>query len=173
MFKAGQVGLLSIVVSAVLLTSSTALSAGGILLGANAFYDARETKSSSSTGSSTSKQDQTYLGAQAGYITSSGVYLGALYENDTIDTGGTTKPTLTYFAGTLGYIFQNDCFINGSYIPRAEYSQYSGANDKWTLGSGYQIDVGLLHDLAESFYVGVQITHRNIEFKNYNNGSKT
>ncbi len=134
----------------------------------NIFYNTFE---STPSPGATTKHNQTYLGLQAGYIFSNNVYVGAVYNMDTIETSSAIKAKINSLGPTVGYYFENGWFVEGSYLLNATYQQYSSNSDEWNQGTGTQFDIGYIMPVGSAFHVGFQMTSRAIDFKNYNDGT--
>lgn len=140
------------------------------MLGVNAYYTSTNDEVANPT-IATTKSAKTYLDGNLGYMFSDGLYMGALYFSDSIDTGGAYTPSITGYGASLGWIFSSGFFILGHGILDSTYEKQSSAIDKWTKGTGMQADLGYIMPISSSFLVGAQITYRSVKFTSYNNGT--
>lgn len=128
-------------------------SASGIMLTGNVFMY----NSTDDNGTSKVEAKNSIYDIKLGYLTGSGLYLGAIYTIRNLDNGTTSKDG-KQLGGSLGYVASNGFFVQGHYIASAEFGDLKE-------GSGYQGDVGFITNVTGAFIVGVELTYRSIEYK--------
>ncbi len=128
---------------------------GGILLSFNAFmYQQSSESDPGGTGdSSTSIYD-----LKIGNVGSGGLYLGGIYSVRSHSGTGITSEDGKALGASIGYMGDGGFFIQGHYYLTAE-------NGTFKKGSGYQADFGYLSAVSGAFQVGVELTYRNITYK--------
>ena len=90
-----------------------------------------------------------------GYLSPSGLYLGALYTSR--NTTEILSETGKALGASVGYFGTNGFFLKGHYLLSAERGYYKK-------GSGLQAEVGYLTHISDAFIVGVELTHRSITY---------
>ncbi len=128
-------------------------SGNGVILTANAFvYNTTvEVPSGAASESNISIYD-----IKMGYLSASGLYWGGLYT--VRNQSGDTDQAGHAVGGSLGYFGANGFYLKGHYILQATQGDYDE-------GTGVQGDFGYLAGVSGSFYVGVELTYRSIEYK--------
>lgn len=134
--------------SAASLQAEARRSSSGVLFTANAFMYNTEAEQ----GSASAKSENSVIDLKLGYLGGSGLYLGGMYS--TRDMNGADGNAI---AASVGYVGSKGFFIKGHYVASAEL-------DEWKEGTGFQVDFGYLSNVTSSFVVGVEITHRSIEY---------
>lgn len=148
--------------------ASNASATGSVTAGVGLFYNSV----SEADNSSTTKLTKTYVDFNLGYLEASGLYFGVLYFNDTISNSGSgVTPTFTGYGASIGYFFRSGWFLNGHYIIDSTYDKPTSSLDKWTKGSGYQVDGGYSFSVSSDFSIAAELSYRTVKYTNYNNGS--
>ncbi len=146
-------------------------SGDGVLLSLNPMYS---TQKADTTGVSTSttETNKTLLDLNLGYQMGNGLYLGLLYLTDSIESKSgtpttTTKSTVSGYGPSVGYM-KNGWFGHFHYILSSEYDNDTADADKWTKGTGMQLDFGYLMPVSGPFALGVEMSYRSIEYGTFN-----
>lgn len=138
------------VTGAASLNAEARSSSSGVLFTVNGTIEKVEAE----TGTTTSKSDFTLIDFKLGYLGGSGLYLGGMY---TMRDGGDSSSSGTALGASLGYVGSKGFFIKGHYILSAEYGD-------WAKGTGIQVDAGYLSNVTSSVVLGVEISHRSVEY---------
>jgi hypothetical protein len=147
------------IISALLLTTgiAEARSSGGggssgFLADVNAFvYNSKAKTNSSSAESNTMIYD-----LKLGYLPGNGLYVGAIYTSR--NHSGTLSDSGSATGASVGYLSDSGFYFMGHYY-------FTATNGDYSNGSGYQGDFGYLVDVSGPFYVGVELTYRDLTYK--------
>lgn len=148
----------------VLLLSTSAWAKGGgsgTYLGMNLDYSTYNSKTTTNAGSTESKSNSTDYDLMLGYVMSSGLYVGAVYNGVSSDTGG-TDPKVTALGASVGYMPGNGFQLVGHYFVSA--SQKSSAPDTTLTGTGMGVDIGYLFQVNGSFNLGAVLAYRSVNY---------
>jgi len=116
-----------------------------------------------------SKVRSTAIDLRLGYVGGSGLYLGGLYNTETIDDGG-PKDKKTSIGPSVGWVHNSGFNLIATYhVFNTEYEVNGGAQ-KFTEGKGPQIDIGWLFKMGSMFSLGPQFTWRSIEYGKVESG---
>lgn len=146
-------------------------SGGGVLVGLNTFYYSTKSEDGRSTPATESKSTLTYLDLNLGYVMSNSMYLGIIYMNDSIDNDSGYVMNQTGYGPSVGYMAPSGWFIVGHYFLDATFDKYAGNGTKWTKGKGLQADFGYMQNIVGAFNLGLQLSYRNLEYTNFNDGT--
>lgn len=108
-------------------------------------------------GAATSELELTTYDFKLGYVHSSGLFLGGMYQMSKFNDDQATA-----VGPTLGFKHYSGFYALFTYFLMAE--QESGASTTFTDGMGPQIDVGWMFPLTYMFYIGPQISYRSINY---------
>lgn len=139
--------------SAASLQAEARRSSSGVLFTANATINNTEVETSGGT----SKSEFTLIDLKLGYLGGSGLYLGGLYSTR---SGNNSSESGNALGASVGYVGARGFFIKGHYIASSELGD-------WKEGTGMQVDFGYLSNVTSSFVVGVELTHRAIEYSKH------
>ncbi len=145
---------LFVAVSALLFAPVTAQA--GFVLGPSLLYNETKVENGGTTGKTT----VTAIDVRAGYLFPQGLFLGGIYNNETVKSGGFEQKGVHY-GPSVGYVAKSFNFI-ASYLMAGELS-YSGGS-KRIEPTGPQLDVGYVFDVGSNLSVGPQITWRSLEY---------
>lgn len=135
------------------------------MLSLNPLY---ETRKDSVGSASVEDSKKMYLDFNFGRQEGGGLYYGLLYISDSVSNLGSTQ-TLTGYGPSIGYM-TGAWFVHGHYVFSAEFDPATGDNQKWTKGSGLQMDLGYLMNISGPLNFGLQLSFRNLQFKSNNTG---
>jgi len=105
----------------------------------------------------TSESELSTYDFKLGYVHSSGLFLGGMYQMSSVNDDKATA-----VGPTLGFKHFSGFYALFTYFLMAE--QDSGATTTFTDGMGPQIDVGWMFPLTYMFYIGPQISYRSINY---------
>lgn len=153
------------VIMTLLLTTGIAEARGGgagtgFLADVNAFVYNSKAKS----GNTTAESNTMIYDVKLGYLTGSGLYLGGIYTSR--NHSGTLSDSGSATGLSVGYLGEAGFFIMGHYYLTATNGDYSN-------GSGYQADFGYLTEVSGAFYVGVELTYRDLTYKKFQGADTT
>ncbi len=158
-----------VAISAVVAISSPgwARSSGGdgVLLSLNPYYGTSSDDALAGTPTTNAyTSTTTLLDINLGYQMAAGLYLGALYFTD---TGASTNPTgATSNSGygvSAGYM-KNGWFGHLHYILSADKDDNTANADKWSKGTGIQVDLGYMMPVSGAFMLGVELAYRSLSY---------
>jgi len=141
-------------------TPAKAASGSGVLLSFNGFMynQTRETNGGSS-------DDNTYIyDIKLGYLNGSGLYFGAIHTTRNHNGSAISGESGSALGASLGYMGDAGFYLMGHYYLDAKL----GDNSK---GTGYQGDFGYMGNVSGPFYVGTELTYRNITYTDRNGGA--
>jgi hypothetical protein len=111
------------------------------------------------TSPGSSSDDNLYIyDIKLGYIMSSGLYLGGAYTTRSHNGSAVSGEDGTATGASICYVSSSGFFLIGDYYFDAKLGNY-------TNGSGYQGDFGYLGNVAGPFYIGVELTYRDLTYK--------
>lgn len=155
----GALGLAAFVLT---VTPAQSEAAGGnFKLGLSGVYSSYSTET---PGGGTSEHTLTLYNLKAGTFFSN-IYVGAIYDSRTDDSGGGSKAERSGWGATIGY-HSNGWFIDGSYFISSAIKMGSTEIKE---GSGFGIDLGKNFSVSSSVFVGAQLSYRSFEYKKFNN----
>lgn len=144
-----------------------AANGSGWNLGLALMYQSYKTDSNGTTSEST----QTDYDIKFGYLMTSGLYLGVIYDNQTHGGGGSSYPTRTGYGAVVGYHTGNWTFDLDYYLSS---TRNSSATTSYTGGTNMQVDIGYDIPLSSSFYLGWQLAYRMYAYNSVtNNGTSS
>lgn len=111
-------------------------------------------------GSAKSEYAVTNIDGTLGYIFSSGLYLGGIFNSTTVDTGD--KITGSHYGVSVGYV-RSGWLIHAHYLLGGTVDDDAGGDLE--KGAGYQVDLGYNFNLGGAFFLGPQITYRTMEYE--------
>lgn len=115
------------------------------------------------------ESNQTYLSLNLNYLSSARFIIGAIYINDTIDSGSNIEKTNGY-GPQLGYLF-GSWGLEAGYLTQMEYSPNSSNAAKWKSGSGFQLSLSYLGLGSQGIFWGFQWVYRVVDYKKYFDGA--
>lgn len=118
------------------------------------FYKSQETKA----GSSESERTEMLFDLRLGYILDSSIYVGAIYAQDTIDTGNSEAVRSSY-GPSVGF-FQDSFALLLHYFLSSELDDDSTVYE----GSGLQVDVGYYMKVGSNSSLGPQISWKKFTY---------
>jgi uncharacterized protein YjbI with pentapeptide repeats len=131
------------------------------ILGLSAFY--YSANNSDATGSSHSTN--TIYDLKGGYVTSKGLFIGGLLTSRNDDLGGAASTGGSQTGASVGYYGSSGIHFVGHYIFSAKLGGFAGAYEQ---GSGLQADFGYLSAVTSNFFIGVDLSYRNLTYKELN-----
>lgn len=140
------------------------LFAGAIITSLNGLY---VSKALHNADNSSTDSTQSLLSLSLNYWTSYYMILGAMYYDDTLDSGTNIEKSKGY-GPSLGFLIGN-WGLEYAWLPEIEYKPSTSTQDKWT-GSGYQLSLSFLGSVNQGLFWGFQWVYRNSEYKKYNDG---
>ncbi|CAE79674.1 hypothetical protein AB1A81_08290 [Bdellovibrio bacteriovorus] len=138
----------------VLSLQSQAATSNGVLVNANIFMYNNSTET---TPGGESKSNSSIYDIKLGYISGNGLYLGGLYTLRKVETDSGSVDG-NALGASIGYVGASGFYVKGHYLLSAEY-------DTLKEGTGIQADFGYMTNVTSSFFVGVELTYRSIEYK--------
>jgi len=106
-----------------------------------------------------------------GYIFDMGLYVGAMYQVDSTNDD-ITDPTSYNVGPTLGYYHSKGFYGLVTYHLIGDSKNVLVDGDKYTDAQGPQVDIGWVFPLASSFYIGPQVTWKQIKYGNYEDAAE-
>jgi hypothetical protein len=152
------------------IASARGSSGGGYLTGLNLYYYTQNEEAAMPTATTTKSAD-TYIDLNLGYIMSNGLYFGLLYFTDSTDHNGARTTGYSGYGPSIGWMFNSGWMIKAHYVLDSTDDKYSTTLDKWTKGTGLQLDVGYMFPVSSTFHLGAQLVYKSIKFTNYNDGT--
>lgn len=133
---------------------SQAATSNGVLVNANIFMYNNNTEQ---TPGGESKSNNSIYDIKLGYVGGNGLYLGGIYtlRKTETDSGSVDGNAL---GASIGYVGASGFYVKGHYLLSAEY-------DTLKEGTGIQADFGYMTNVTSSFFVGVELTYRSIDYK--------
>lgn len=138
-------------------TISRAYGFSGTLFDMALFYSQTEATATPSTGNTWQSSTSLY-DVKLGYITESQFYWGGLYGFRSDNQVSTSAVSGNALGAGVGYFSHNGFNIRAYYKFNETYGDYKE-------GSGYQVDIGYTINPTAAFYLGVNLSVRNIIFK--------
>jgi hypothetical protein len=137
--------------------NANARSADGILFSINHFQQNLQSKTSLSDGTSSDAESNDQLtdfklGAKIG-----SPYIGIM-QSSRSSKSGSDVTKFSAVGGSLGYFLDGGFFIMAHYLAQASLGSYKE-------GTGQQIDLGFISGISSSFFLGAEISHRSITYK--------
>lgn len=111
------------------------------------------------TGTTTETEISSY-DLKLGYVGSSGLYLGGMYQMSKI---GDDKATAV--GPTLGYSHYSGFYALFTYFLMAQ--QDAGSGSEFTDGMGPQVDLGWVFPVTRVFMIGPQVSYRSISYDKF------
>lgn len=133
-------------------------SSGGVLLNVNAYMYNYSSKTE--PGGSTADGSSSIYDVKLGYL-SNDWYYGLLMTSRNEDPLGNGSKSGSAMGAGAGYFFGEGFFLMAHYILSATY------NDDLKKGTGFQFDFGYLTNVSSNFQVGVELTRRDITYKEH------
>lgn len=146
----------------VLLMGTAAWARGGgsgTYVGLNLDYQSMTMTSEVGATTTESKSNSLDYDFQAGYVMSSGLYLGVVY-NSTSTTDDVTDPKTSAYGVSFGYMNKGFLLV-GHYFLNAEQSD--SADNKLT-GSAIGADLGYMFQVTGSFHLGGVMAYRSVTY---------
>lgn len=153
----GAIGLFTALVLNAPSVGTSAVSGGGLRIGASILKLDTKTEGPNFT---TIDNATTLLDAKIGYVMSNGLYIGAIYNMRTDETNG-SKQERSGYGATVGY-HVNGWFIDGTYFLNSTF-KFAGGSEL-SGGSGFGIDLGHNFDIATNVYLGVQLSYKSFTY---------
>lgn len=142
----------------IMLFVSQWVQAGAILTALNGLYLSKTTQNADN---SSTESAQTYLGFNFSYLTTSRMLFGALYIDDSVDTGSNIEKLKAY-GPNFGFLIDSWA-LEVSYLVQAEYKPNSSSQEKWT-GGGYQVALSYLGLANQGLFWGFQWVYRSLDY---------
>lgn len=118
-----------------------------------------------------STESSTLVGdIRLGYVFNMGLYVGAMYQIETTDNNG-SNPSAFNVGPTLGYYHKGGFYGLVTYHLLGESKDIPAVGNTYTDAQGPQVDLGWVFPLASSFSIGPQITWRQLEYGNFDDGT--
>lgn len=158
-FFARTIGILTAAMVLFCTTPAFAASGSGVLLSFNGFMynQTRESGGSSS-------DDNTYIyDIKLGYLNGTGLYFGAIHTTRNHNGSAISGESGSALGASLGYMGASGFYLMGHYYFDAKL----GDNSK---GTGYQGDFGYMGNVSGPFYVGTELTYRNLTYADRSGG---
>lgn len=133
---------------------SLAANSNGVLVSANIFMYNNQVEQSPG---GESKSNTSIYDIKAGYLSGNGLYLGGIYTLRSAETNSGSVDG-NALGASIGYVGASGFYLKGHYLLSAEY-------DNLKEGTGFQADFGYLTNITSSFFVGVELTYRSIDYK--------
>lgn len=137
-----------------LAAKSQAASSSGVLATANVYM---YNNSIEQTPGGESDSKSSVYDIKLGYLNGSGLYLGGLYTIRKTESGSSSTDG-NALGASIGYVGASGFYVKGHYIASATFGDFKE-------GTGFQGDLGYLTTVGNSFVVGVELTHRIIDYK--------
>lgn len=149
----------------VLLLSTSAWAKGGgsgTYLGMNLDYRTNNAKSTTASTTTESKSSSMNYDLMLGYVMSSGLYVGAVYNGIGDTDAAGTDPKTTALGASVGYMPGNGFQLVAHYFLSAQ--QKSSAPDTTLTGTGMGVDIGYLFQVSGSFNLGAILAYRTVDY---------
>lgn len=106
-----------------------------------------------------SSDDNLYIyDVKLGYLDGNGLYLGGIYTSRNHNGSAISSEDGNALGASIGYVGESGFYIMGHYYLSAKLGDHKD-------GTGYQGDFGYMTDVSGAFYVGVELTYRNLTYK--------
>lgn len=133
----------------------------GIFLAANIFMYNQTTQDAAGN---SADANRSIYDLKGGYLNGDGLYGGVIHTRRNYNATGLTSVNGQATGVSLGYIGDSGFYIMGHYYLMGSYDDYKEV-------SGYQGDFGYLVNVTGSFYVGVELTYRSLDYKKNDNAA--
>lgn len=141
---------------AMMITLGASFAQAQFVLNPNVTYTSDKTEGDAGDGESS----RFSLDLRAGFVGSSGLFLGGTYGYEALDFGAGDDAKFSSIAPTVGY-------FGGNFLAMLSYhfiAETDFGPGKYTEGAGPQVDVGYVLPVNSNFAIGPQLRWRSIEY---------
>ncbi len=129
----------------------------GTLADLGVYYSQSQATANPAAGNSFSNETSVY-DVKLGYISESHYYFGALYSAGSDNQVSSNKASRGTVGAGIGYFGYNGFNLRAYYLLSSTYGDYKD-------GTGYQVDLGYAINPTSSFYLGLAMSLREVNYK--------